>query len=115
MMAQGPVKKLKSERQRIRRYEANGTLPGRTTSALLEWSTAMHPGESEFQYIGPDGVQNEFAISTVQGYLREMRKVAERAFPDLLSVDPDAFNEEMDAMNVGNNPNVQEGGLKKLV
>ena len=112
-MAQGPVKKLISERQRIRRYESNETLPGRTTSALLEWSSALHPNEPEYEYIGPDGVQKEFAIGTVQGYLREMRKVAERAFPDLLSVDPDAFNREMDAMNTGNNPDVQKGGLKQ--
>ena len=64
-------------------------------------------------FVWPDGTAGEFAIATVQGYLREMRKVAERAFPNLLTVDPESFNAEMDAMHMGENPHVPEGGLAK--
>jgi integrase len=42
-----------------------------------------------------------------------MRKVAERAFPELLSVTPEQFNDEMEAMHEGTNPNVKDGGLAK--
>jgi hypothetical protein len=35
-MAQGPVKKLHSERTRIERYGDDGTLPRETTDALYE-------------------------------------------------------------------------------
>ncbi|MFC4552448.1 MULTISPECIES: tyrosine-type recombinase/integrase [Halorussus] len=112
-MAQGPIKKLHSERTRIERYDDDGTLPRETTDALLEWASALHPHETEFEYVTPDGERNEFAISTVQSYLRSMRKVAQRAFPNLLGTSPDTFNDAIDAMQTGENPNVKEGGLAK--
>lgn len=112
-MAQGPVKKLQSERARIKLYGDNGTLPRQTTDALLEWASALHPHESESEFSWPDGEPKEFAIGTVQCYLREMRKVAERAIPELLEVNPETFNAEIDAMNAGTNPNVPDSGLAK--
>jgi len=112
-MAQGPVRKLQSERARLERYGEDGTLPRETTEALLEWSSALHPDESETTYITPDGEAKTFAISTVQAYLRSMRKVAVRAIPDLCSLDPSEFNDAMDAMHTGENPHVKEGGLSR--
>lgn len=112
-MAQGPVKKLSNERTRIEQYGEDGTLPKETTDALLEWASALHPQESEFEYVTPDGELKTLAIATVQSYLREMRKVAERVSPNLLEIDPDTFNDEMDAMQTGENPNVKDGGLAK--
>lgn len=107
------MKKLRSERARIERYGEDGTLPRATTNALLEWATALHPQETEHTFVWPDGEPGEFAIVTVETYLREMRKVAERALPNLLAVDPETFNDAMDAMQSGSNPNVKAGGLAK--
>lgn len=107
------MRKLHSERTRIERYGEDGTLPRATTDALLEWSSALHPNEPTHAFVWPDGEPGEFAIGTVQGYLREMRKVVERAFPELLTVEPAQFNDEMDAMHTGENPYVPEGGLAK--
>ncbi|WP_135365039.1 tyrosine-type recombinase/integrase [Halosimplex halophilum] len=112
-MAQGPVKKLRSERDRIERYGTDGTLPEETTKALLEWSAALHPEETAVQYVSPDGEATTFAIGTVETYLREMRKVAERAISNLLELDPKRFNAEIDAMHSGENPNVKSDGLAK--
>lgn len=112
-MAQGPQTKLRNERRRIERYCQDGTLPRTTTEALLEWASALHPDESQHQFVWPDGEPGDFAISTVQDYLLDMRKVAERAFPELLAITPDQFNDEMQAMHDGTNPNVQAGGLAK--
>ena len=112
-MAQGPVKKLNSERMRIERYGEDGTLPRETTEALLEWASALHPHETDFEYVTPDGEPKTLAISTVQSYLRSMRKVAERALPDLLETNPATFNDEIEAMQTGENPNVKDGGLAK--
>lgn len=112
-MAQGPVKKLRSERNRIEQYGREGTLPRQTTDALLEWASALHPNENEHTFVWPDGEPGEFAIGSVETYLREMRKVAERAIPDLLDATPGAFNNAIDQMQAGENPNVQEGGLSK--
>jgi len=112
-MAQGPVKKLNSERTRIEQYGDDGTLPRETTDALLEWSTALHPHEPEFEYVTPDGESETFAIATVEAYLREMRKVAERVSPELLQLDAETFNDAMDAIRTGSNPNVREGGLAR--
>jgi hypothetical protein len=112
-MAQGPRTKLRNERSRIERYGEDGTLPRTTTEALIEWASALHPKESSHECVWPNGEEGEFAIGTVQYYLREMRKVAERAFPELLSVTPEQFNDEMEAMHEGTNPNVKDGGLAK--
>ena len=112
-MAQGPQTKLRNERRRIERYGQDGTLPRTTTEALLEWASALHPDESQHQFVWPDGEPGDFAISTVQGYLREMRKVAERGITELLAVSPEQFNAEMEAMHDGSNPNVKSGGLAK--
>ncbi|MBX0296255.1 tyrosine-type recombinase/integrase [Halomicroarcula sp. F27] len=112
-MAQGPVRKLRSERARLERYGADGKLPRETTEALLEWSSALHPEESEATYVTPDGEAKTFAVSTVQTYLRSIRKVAVRAIPDLCSLDPSEFNDAMDAMHTGENPHVKDCGLAK--
>lgn len=112
-MAQGPVKKLSSERTRIERYGEDGTLPRETTDALLEWASALHPHESDFEYVTPSGKPKTLAISSVQSYLRSMRKVARRALPNLMDVDPDKFDDAIDAMQTGENPNVKDGGLAK--
>ncbi|WP_458207329.1 tyrosine-type recombinase/integrase [Haladaptatus sp. NG-SE-30] len=112
-MAQGPIKKLNSERTRIEQYGENGTLPRDTTDALLEWASALHPHEPEYEYVTPDDEPKTLAIATVQSYLRSMRKVAERALPNLLETDPDTFNDAIDAMQTGENPNVKAGGLAK--
>ncbi len=112
-MAQGPVKKLNSERTRIRQYGEDGTLPEETTDALPEWASALHPRESEFEYITPSGEPDTFAIATVESYLREMRKVAQRVSPDLLQLDAEQFNQAMDGIHAGLNPNIKEGGLAR--
>lgn len=112
-MAQSPEKKLQHELERIERYGQNGTLPSDTTSALVEWSAALRPDIGEYEYIDEEGEQKELAIQTVQSYLRGMRKFAERACPRLLDVSPGTFNEEIDAMEAGENPNVKDGGLAK--
>lgn len=110
-MAQEPEKKLRSERTRIETYGKDGTLPRETTDALLEWSSALHPEETEFEYVTPAGEQKQFAIHTVETYLREMRKVAERALPYLLDMDPSTFDAAIEAMRTGENPHVKDGGL----
>ena len=112
-MAQGPVKKLNSERTRIEQYGENGTLPRETTDALLEWASALHPHEPEYEYVTQGDDCKTLAIATVQTYLRSMRKVAERALPNLLETEPDTFNDAIDAMQTGENPNVKAGGLAK--
>lgn len=112
-MAQGPVKKLSSERTRVERYGEEGTLPRETVEVLLEWASALHPHETEFEYLTPEGEPKTLAIATVQTYLREMRKVAERVSPNLLEMDSDTFNDGMDAIHAGENPNVKDGGLAK--
>lgn len=112
-MAQDAAKKLQHELDRIRRYSEEGTLPEDTTEALLEWATALHPERNSHEYINQKGERSDFAIMTVGTYLREMRKVAERACPNLLELDAETFNEEIDAMNTGENPNVKAGGLAK--
>jgi integrase/recombinase XerD len=112
-MAQSPEKKLQHELERIERYEEDGELPRETTSALLEWSSALRPDSNEYEYIDDNGAKRELAIQTVQSYLREMRKFAERARPELLKVPSSTFNDEIDAMHTGENPNVKEGGLAK--
>lgn len=112
-MAQSPIKKLQNERDRIELYGEDETLPRSTTDALLNWATAIHPYEQAHEFVWPTGEQGEFAISTVQAYLRGMRKMAERAFPDLLKVEPEAFNLKIEAMHAGSNPNVPEDGLAR--
>lgn len=112
-MAQSPEKKLQHELDRIERYGEDGELPAETTSALLEWSSALRPDVDEYEYVDEEDESRELAIQTVQSYLREMRKFAERVRPDLLNVPPSTFNEEVDAMETGENPNVKEGGLAK--
>jgi len=112
-MAQGPVKKLQSERARIERYGTDGTLPVETTEALLEWSSALHPEEETVQYVSTRGEETDHAIGTVETYLREMRKVAERTLPNLLEVDADQFNVAIEEMRTGENPSVKSGGLTK--
>lgn len=107
------MKKLQSERDRIEQFGLEGTLPRQTTDALLEWASALHPHENEYSFTWPNGEPGEFAISSVDTYLREMRKVAERAIPELLNTTPDAFNTTIDRMRSGENPNVPEGGLSK--
>jgi len=109
----GMSEKLNSERTRIEQYGDDRTLPRETTNALLEWASALHPHEPEFEYVAPDGEQRDFAISTVQSYLRAMRKVAERALPNLLDVSAKTFNDTINAMHTGENPNVKDGGLAK--
>lgn len=112
-MAQSPKKKLQHEVERVKKYGDDGTLPQETTTALLDWMRILHPERSCENYTDPEGEHREFSILTVQTYLREMRKVAERAEPELLDLDPIEFNEIIDAMESGKNPNVKNGGLSK--
>ena len=112
-MAQSPEKKLQHELARIEKYGQNGTLRNETTSALIEWGTALRPDVDEYEYINEEGEHHELSIHTVQTYLREMRKFAERACPNLLEISPGTFNAEIDAMESGENPHVKEGGLAK--
>lgn len=110
-MAQDPEKKLQHELDRLERYREEDALPEETVSALVEWAHALHPNEYESRNL--EGESSEFAVGTVETYLREMRKFAERARPELLSVTPKEFNEEIDAMRSGENDDVKDGGLAK--
>jgi integrase/recombinase XerD len=112
-MAQSPQKKLQHELNRIEKYGENGKLPCKTTDALIEWSSALNPEDDNFEYANEKGESQEFAVLTVQTYLREMRKFAERACSDLLDVPPAEFNSEIDAMESGENPHVKDEGLAK--
>lgn len=112
-MAQSPQKKLQHELNRIEKYGENGKLPYKTTDALIEWSSALNPEDDNFEYVNEKGESQEFAVLTVQTYLREMRKFAERACSDLLDVPPAEFNSEIDAMESGENPHVKDEGLAK--
>lgn len=112
-MAQSPREKLLHERQRIQEYGKDGTLPQETTDALLEWATALDPDNDTDSYVGPNDEADDFAVLTVQSYLREMRKVAERAYPELLDLDAETFNQMIAAMQTGDNPHVKDDGLAK--
>lgn len=112
-MAQSPEKKLQHETTRLERYSEDGSLPATTTSALLEWSRALRADTDRYEYIDKYGKKRELATLTVQTYLREMRKFAERSSPDLLAVTPQTFNAEIEAMESGENPYVKDGGLAK--
>lgn len=112
-MAQDPEKKLQHELNRLDQYRDDDTLPKETVNALIEWAHALHPDSEEFEYRNSGGESPDFAVGTVETYLREMRKFAERACPELLTVSPQEFNDEIDAMRKGGNDDVKDGGLAK--
>jgi integrase len=112
-MAQSPEKKLQHELNRIKTYGDEGELSRQTTNALLEWSSALRPDVDNHEYVDENGEKKELAVQTVQSYLREMRKFAERARPRLLEVTPSTFNDEIDAMETGENQHVKNDGLAK--